>query len=158
MLTELEKRIIAALQGDLPIVAQPYAPIAAELGIDQAQLLNVLSDLADRGVMRRFGATLRHQKSGYTANAMTAWQVPEARMEAVGHIMAGFQEVSHCYRRDPMPQWPYNLYTMIHGKDEADCRRAAEAMAEKSGVQTYILLFSRRELKKTSMKYFSNAK
>jgi DNA-binding Lrp family transcriptional regulator len=68
--------------------------------------------------------------------------------------MAEFKEVSHCYRRDPAPQWPYNLYTMIHGKDEADCRRAADKMAQKTGVQKYKLLFSRREFKKTSMKYF----
>ncbi len=154
MLTELEKKIIAAIQGDMPITASPYAEIAAQLGIEEARLLAVLSDLSTRGVMRRFGATLRHQKSGFTANAMTAWQVEEQDIEVVGRTMAEFKEVSHCYRRDPTPQWPYNLYTMIHGKDEADCRRAADKMAQKTGVQKYKLLFSRREFKKTSMKYF----
>jgi len=107
-------------------------------------------------VIRRFGATLRHQKSGYRANAMTAWQVEEDRMDAVGEIMASFKEVSHCYRRDPTPEWKYNLYTMIHGKDEAHCRHTAEKMARKAGIHNYSLLFSRRELKKTSMHYFSN--
>jgi DNA-binding Lrp family transcriptional regulator len=68
---------------------------------------------------------LRHQKSGFQANAMTAWQVDEDRIEAVGKIMASFREVSHCYRRDPADGWPYNLYTMIHGKSEADCRNTA---------------------------------
>ena len=87
---------------------------------------------------------------------MTAWQVDEDRIEAVGKIMASFKEVSHCYRRDPTPEWPYNLYTMIHGKDEDHCHRAAASMSEKSGVDTYTLLFSRRELKKTSMKYFTD--
>jgi siroheme decarboxylase len=154
MLTELEKKIIAAIQGDMPIVARPYAEIAAQLGIEEARLLEVLSDLSSRGVMRRFGATLRHQKSGFTANAMTAWQVEEQDIEVVGRTMAEFKEVSHCYRRDPTPQWPYNLYTMIHGKDEAACRRAADKMAQKTGVQKYKLLFSQREFKKTSMKYF----
>ena len=156
MLTELEKRIIAVIQGDMPVTVQPYAQIAAELGIGEQQLLEALKDLVRRGVIRRFGATLRHQKSGYTANAMTAWLVEEERIEAVGRIMASFKEVSHCYRRDPTDEWKFNLYTMIHGKDEAHCRRTAERMAEKAGVRQYQLLFSRRELKKTSMKYFSN--
>jgi DNA-binding Lrp family transcriptional regulator len=156
MLTELEKRIIAVIQGDMPVTAQPYARIAAELGIDEQQLLAALRSLMERGVIRRFGATLRHQKSGFAANAMTAWLVDEDRIETVGRIMASFKEVSHCYRRDPTDEWKFNLYTMIHGKDEAHCRRTAEKMAEKAKVQQYELLFSRRELKKTSMKYFSN--
>ena len=156
MLTELEKRIIAAIQGDMPVVVQPYAQIAKALDIEEEQLLKVLKDLVRRGVIRRFGATLRHQKSGYAANAMTAWMVAEDRIDDVGRIMASFKEVSHCYRRDPTEEWKFNLYTMIHGKDEAHCRQIAEKMARKADVEQYQLLFSRRELKKTSMKYFSN--
>ena len=157
MLTKLEKQIIAAIQGDMPITEQPYAQIAEQLNIDESQLLATLRDLAQRGVMRRFGATLRHQKSGFSANAMTAWRVDENRIDAVGKIMAGFAEVSHCYRRDPKPDWPYNLYTMIHGLDEQHCRQTAEKMAAKANVDDYCLLFSRREFKKTSMKYFEAA-
>jgi DNA-binding Lrp family transcriptional regulator len=82
--------------------------------------------------------------------------VEESRIDAVGTIMAQFREVSHCYRRDPTPEWPYNLYTMIHGLDEQHCRSTAEKMAAKAGVQDYCLLFSRREFKKTSMTYFSS--
>jgi DNA-binding Lrp family transcriptional regulator len=156
MLTELEKRIISVIQGDMPVEAQPYARIAQELGIEEQLLLDTLKDLVRRGVIRRFGATLRHQKSGYAANAMTAWIVEEDRVEEVGRIMASFREVSHCYRRDPTEEWKFNLYTMIHGKDEAHCLRTAEKMAEKTAVRQYQLLFSRRELKKTSMKYFTN--
>jgi siroheme decarboxylase len=154
MLTELEKKVVAALQGDMPVIEEPFARIAADIGIDEKTLLGVLDDLVRRGVIRRFGATLRHQKSGYKANAMTAWKVEEERMAEVGQIMASFKEVSHCYRRDPTPLWQYNLYTMIHGADENHCRKTAEMMAQKAGVRTYSLLFSRRELKKTSMKYF----
>jgi DNA-binding Lrp family transcriptional regulator len=156
MLTDLEKRIVALIQGDMPVMARPYAQIAAELGIDEQQLIESLKDLVRRGVIRRFGATLRHQKSGYAANAMTAWLVEEDRIEAVGRIMASFKEVSHCYRRDPTDEWKFNLYTMIHGKDEAHCRRTAEKIAARTDVRQYQLLFSRRELKKTSMKYFSD--
>ncbi len=157
MLTELEKRVIASIQGDIPIVERPYAELARKLGISEQLLLDTLRSLCRRGVIRRFGATLRHQKSGYGANAMTAWQVEEDRVEEVGRIMASFREVSHCYRRDPTPRWPYNLYTMIHGSTEEDCRQVARRMAREAKVDDYTLLFSRRELKKTSMQYFDIA-
>jgi DNA-binding Lrp family transcriptional regulator len=85
---------------------------------------------------------------------MTAWQVDEERIDAVGEIMASFSVVSHCYRRNPAEGWPYNLYTMIHGKSEEDCRNTAKKMAEKASVENYQLLFSRKELKKISMTYF----
>jgi DNA-binding Lrp family transcriptional regulator len=156
MLNDNEKRVIAAIQGDMPICSRPYREMAIQLNLDEDQLLEVLRNLVKRGIIRRFGATLRHQKSGYHANVMVAWQVDESRIEEVGRTMAGFAAVSHCYRRNPTAQWPYNLYTMVHGKDEEKCRRTAEKMAERAGVKTYALLFSRRELKKTSMHYFQN--
>jgi DNA-binding Lrp family transcriptional regulator len=156
MLTDLEKKIIAAIQGDMPVVARPYDHIARQLGIAEEQLLHTLKDLVGRGVIRRFGATLRHQKSGFKANAMTAWKVAEERVDEVGRIMAGFKEVSHCYRRDPSQAWPFNLYTMIHGKDEMHCRRIVEQIAARADIREYQLLFSRRELKKTSMTYFNH--
>jgi siroheme decarboxylase len=157
MLTEIEKKVIASIQGDIPIVSRPYLVLAEAIGITEATFIQTLGSLTERGVIRRFGATLRHQKSGYQANAMTAWQVEEDRIEAVGEIMASFRAVSHCYRRDPADDWPYNLYTMIHGKDEDECRETAREMAERAGVEIYQLLFSRRELKKISMTYFPDA-
>ena len=157
MLTDLEKKVIASIQGDIPIVSRPYQVLAETIGIPEETLIETLQHLTQRGVIRRFGATLRHQKSGFQANAMTAWLVAEDRIEAVGKIMSSFRAVSHCYRRDPADGWPYNLYTMIHGKDEDECRKTARKMAEKSGVETYQLLFSRRELKKISMTYFTDA-
>jgi len=154
MLTDLEKKVIASIQGDIPIVSRPYEILSARIGVSEKTFVETLQALTDRGVIRRFGATLRHQKSGYQANAMTAWQVDEKRIESVGEIMASFRTVSHCYRRDPAEGWPYNLYTMIHGKSEEDCRNTAKEMAKKAGVENYQLLFSRKELKKISMTYF----
>jgi DNA-binding Lrp family transcriptional regulator len=154
MLTELEKRVIASVQGDLPLSPQPYDEIASQLGVSVEQVLETLQSLCDRGVIRRFGATLRHQRSGFTANAMVAWNVPDERVDAVGEIFAEFAEVSHCYHRKPAEGWPYNLYTMVHANDEDACRAIAGKMAEKARVQAYTLLFSRKELKKTSMQYF----
>lgn len=155
MLTDLEKKVVAAVQGDIPICKHPYRELAEQLGISEEAFLTELKALDDRKLIRRFGATLRHQKSGYTANAMVAWIVDEDRVEAVGKIMAAFRQVSHCYRRDPAPDWPYNLYTMVHAMSEVSCRETAAAMAAEADVETYTLLFSVREFKKTSMKYFS---
>ncbi len=153
-LTELEKRIISSIQGDIPITERPFVEIAEKLGVSEETLLESLKSLCDRGVIRRFGATLRHQKSGFEANAMVAWKVDEEVINAVGEKMASFREVSHCYRRNPNPEWPYNLYTMIHAKDEESCWEIARKLSEKTSINNYKLLFSRVELKKTSMQYF----
>lgn len=154
MLSNLEKKIIANIQGDIPISPRPYEDIAQNLQISESELIDALQVLCSKGVIRRFGATLRHQKSGYTANAMTAWQVDEDRADEVGEIMAAFRQVSHCYRRIATDEWPYNLYTMIHGTDETTVHIAAREISKATGVATYKVLFSRKELKKTSMVYF----
>jgi len=154
MLTDLEKKIIASIQEDMAIVERPYLKISEELGIPEETLLETLRELCERGIIRRFGATLRHQKTGFTANAMAAWQVAEDRIEAVGNTMASFKQVSHCYRRNPTDRWPYNLYTMIHANDKASCRQVARQISHQTDVENYALLFSRKELKKTSMVYF----
>ena len=120
------------------------------------KFLEVLSSLHDRNMIRRFGATLKHQKSGFKANAMVAWKVPEERVEEVGSIMASFHEITHCYRRDPAPGWDKNLYTMVHGASEEECFAIAAKISEATGEKDYTLLFSRRELKKTSMQYFES--
>ncbi|MCU0564156.1 MAG: Lrp/AsnC family transcriptional regulator [Desulfobacterales bacterium] len=155
MLTDLEKKVVAAIQQCMPISARPYRELADAAGITEEEMLATLRSLSARGVIRRFGATLRHQRTGYTANAMAAWRVEEERIDAVGRTMAGFRQVSHCYRRNPAPSWPYNLYTMIHAEDEAACRETARQMAQAAAVADYTLLFSREELKKTSMVYFA---
>ncbi len=154
MLTKLEKKVIASIQGDIPITQSPYREMADKLDISEDRFLDILKDLGRRGVIRRFGATLRHQKTGFSANAMTAWKVDEARIEEVGHKMAAHAAVSHCYRRDPAPDWPYNLYTMIHATDVEACRQIAGDLSAETDVKEYQQLFSRRELKKTSMIYF----
>jgi DNA-binding Lrp family transcriptional regulator len=155
MLTELEKKIIASIQGDIPVISRPYLEISKKLKISEETLLKTLKDLCDRGVIRRFGATIRHQKSGFAANAMVAWIVDEKRIEEVGEKMSSFKEVSHCYRRNPTHEWPYNLYTMVHANNKDTCREIAKTMSSETSVENYKLLFSQRELKKTSMKYFT---
>ncbi len=154
MLTEIEKKIIASIQDDIAVTRRPYLEITERLGIPEDTFLTKLQDLCDRGVVRRFGATLHHQQSGFAANVMVAWKVDEDRIAEVGQKMASFSQVSHCYRRNPNDEWPYNLYTMIHAEDEESCKEIARMMSAETSIDTYTLLFSRRELKKTSMEYF----
>ncbi len=156
MLTDLEKKIIALLQTDIPVVKRPFLEMAEKIGITEDEFLKVLKDLDDRNMIRRFGATIKHQKSGFKANAMVAWKVDEDKVEKTGSIMSTFQEITHCYRRNPAPGWRYNLYTMVHATSEEECYAIVKKISEAVGEDDYELLFSRKELKKTSMKYFED--
>lgn len=154
MLSELEKKVISQIQGDLPHGPRPFAEAAARIGIDEEAFLHTIRDLVTRGIIRRFGATLRHQEAGYPSNAMVAWDMPEKDVAAAGKRFARFREVTHCYQRRSHPEWPYNLYTMIHGTSRDHCRRIASRLAEAVTARSHLVLFSEKEFKKTSMRYF----
>jgi siroheme decarboxylase len=154
MLSDLEKRVILALQRDLEIEPRPFKEVADQLELAEEQLLDAIRGLMARGYIRRFGVTLRHQKSGYAANALVAWAVPEAELKTIGQKLAAQRAVTHCYARRPAPSWPYNLYTMVHGRTREDCVNIAARMSEETGIKDYELLFSETELKKTTMRYF----
>ena len=153
-LTPLDKRIIHELQKDLPVISRPFAAVAETIGISESELLEKISEFIANGTIRRFGATLRHQRSGFDSNAMVVWEVSPERAEEVGSIFASFREVSHCYQRPALPNWPYRLFTMIHGSSREVCQEIAKRMADAAGVQDYELLFTEEELKKTTMEYF----
>ena len=154
MIDQVDKKIISLTQGDIPLDERPFAVMAEKIGITEEEFLRRITDLKKRGIIRRFGATLRHQEAGYRSNAMVAWLVPEDRIEEVGKILAGFRGVTHCYERRPQKDWPYNLYTMIHGSNREECYQMAERMSRKAQIKDFTLLFSEEEFKKTSMKYF----
>ena len=154
MIDGLHKEIIRHLQGDLPLTATPFAAVARKIGIDEGELLKRIRELKEQGVLRRFGATLRHWQAGLKANAMVAWRVPKDQVEEVGPLMASVREVSHCYERKPNSKWKYNLFTMVHGKSKQHCREVVGRISEMTGMNDYILLFTRKEFKKTSPEYF----
>lgn len=154
MLSELDKQVIRELQIDLEICSQPFRSLARRLGLSEAEFLQVVQGLIARGYIRRFGATIRHRISGFDANAMVAWAVPSQEIQRVGQMMASFREVTHCYERQVTGSWRYNLFTMIHGKTQAECQEIAQRMADLTGIKDYELLFSDVELKKTTMRYF----
>jgi DNA-binding Lrp family transcriptional regulator len=120
----------------------------------ESEFLERIRALKASGVIRRFGATLRHQEAGFSSNAMVAWIVPDDTIEEIGKAMAEFREVTHCYQRRPQKDWKYNLFTMVHGDDKEACYQVAKRMSQATGMDEYILLFSEKEFKKTSMAYF----
>jgi len=149
-----DKKIIRMIQGDLPVSPTPFGPLAKKLGIEEKEFLKRVRRFIRAGMIRRFGAILRHQIAGYRGNAMAVWSVPEEEIDRISRTMTSFPTVSHCYLRPEHPRWPYNLYTMIHGKSSEDCRKTAKRMARETGIKNYRLLFSKREHKKSSMNYF----
>ncbi|AOY74875.1 AsnC family transcriptional regulator [Clostridium formicaceticum] len=153
-LTELDKKIISVLQEDIPLSSEPYKAIAEALEIEEIELLRRIQKYMDSGILRRIGAVLRHRQAGFTANAMVVWEVEPHRTKEVGTKMATFSEVTHCYERPTHRNWPYNLFTMIHGTNKEACYEMAEELSKTVNVENYRLLFSSEELKKTSMKYF----
>ena len=154
LIDDLDKKIIALIQGDLPLDPRPFAVMADQLGITEDEFMERVRSLKKQGVIRRFGATLYHQEAGFGANAMVAWLVPDEQVDEVGKVMADFREVTHCYQRRPQRDWKYNLYTMVHGDNEDACHQIAQRISQKTGMKEYALLFSRKEFKKTSMQYF----
>ncbi|OPX91662.1 MAG: hypothetical protein A4E54_00159 [Pelotomaculum sp. PtaB.Bin117] len=154
ILTEQDKKIIRALQNGLPLVTRPYQSIAEELEMTEDELVEKIRSFITDGKIRRFGATVRHFELGFVANAMVVWDVPEEKVSETGRIMAGFKEVTHCYRRPRRPGWPYNLFTVVHGQSREYCAGIAKRLSRATGVTNYSLLYSTAELKKSSMRYF----
>ena len=151
---ELDKKIIGLIQGDLPLDPRPFAVMAKSIGITEGEFIKKVRAMKKTGIIRRFGATLRHQEAGFSSNAMVAWLVPDDRIEEVGSAMAEFREVTHCYQRRPWKDWKYNIYTMLHGDTKDECNRVARRISQQTGIAEYVLLFSEKEFKKTSMEYF----
>lgn len=154
-LTELEIQAVRELQRDLALIDEPFRPYAECLGLPTAELFEMAEQFRRRGQMRRFAAVLHHRQAGFRANAMGVWVVPEENIDAIGEKMASFRAVSHCYRRPTYPDWPYTVFTMIHGKSARDCQAVIDAISEATGIEEYSLLYSTTEYKKTRVEYFS---
>lgn len=154
MLTEQDKQIIRELQNGLPLVSRPFKFMAEKLKMTEEEFIAKVRNFIENGQIRRFGAAVRHQDLGYVANAMVVWDVPADEISEVGQMMAGFEEVTHCYQRPRYPGWPYNLFTVVHGQTREECIQSAEKISRATGMEKYRLLFSTAELKKSSMRYF----
>lgn len=155
--SDIERAILRIVQKDLPDSLTPFADIAKEVGTDEATVLALLQRLKKSGAIRRFGATLRHQRAGWNCNAMVAWKIDEKMADEIGHYIAKHPRISHCYYRpSSAPDWQYSFYTMIHGRSEQECLDVVEELRRATQLDEYAILTSLKELKKTSMTYFES--
>jgi DNA-binding Lrp family transcriptional regulator len=154
-LDDLERRTISVVQEDLPLVPQPFAAQGELIGCDEETVLAQLRSFKERKLMRRFAAVMNHRNAGFKANAMGVWAVPEDRLDEIGPQMAGFAAVSHCYRRPTYDDWPYTVFTMVHGRSGRDCEAIIEAIRTETGIEEHALLWSVKEYKKTRVRYFT---
>ena len=154
--TELDVAVIRALQGDMPVVSEPYAPAAAAIGISQDELLAHLESMRDRKALRRVAAILYHRRAGFSANGMGVWAVPEERITEVAPLMASFRGISHCYQRPTYEDWHYSVFTMAHGRSKDECDAILDSIAEESGIEDRRTLYSSTEFKKTRLLYFTD--
>ena len=152
--TERDKEFVRELQRDMDIIDEPFARAAGNLRITEEELFARMKHYEEIGVMRRFAAILRHRQAGFTANGMIVWKVPEDRIAEVGSKLGAFPQVSHCYQRPTYPDWPYNVFSMIHCKTREEANEMAETIQGQIGVDDYRILFSSREFKKTRVEYF----
>jgi len=151
---EAQKALICELQKDLPLVVEPFVQIAEGVNWEVEAVLDQIRYWKSSGLIRRFGARVRHERAGYTANGMVVFEVEPERVDEVGGILAGFNEVSHCYHRPAAPGWPYNMFAMTHSRSQEELKRIADRMVEQAKpIQSNILL-SVKEYKKSSVKYF----
>ncbi len=153
MKTNIDREIIKFIQGDIPVESHPFASLADRLNLSEEEIVEHIKDLQDEGVIRRFAAILRHYNAGFNVNAMVAWKVAVEDADRVGKIMAGFDEVSHCYLRDVPEEFGYNLFSMIHARSDEQIIALLRQLASRTGLSNYIIIKSVRELRKVSMEY-----
>jgi DNA-binding Lrp family transcriptional regulator len=154
-LADLDARLVRATQDGLPLVREPYAAVADALGVSEAQVIERLEAmLADRRV-RRIGVVPNHYALGYTANGMSVWDVDDAGVDALGRQVGALEFVSHCYRRPRrLPDWPFNLFAMVHARSRDEVEARLEVIRSLLGpaLRAHDVLYSTRILKKTGLR------
>ncbi len=154
--TQEDINVIKEVQEDMPLVLRPFEEIGKKIHMASEDVINCLKTFNQVGIMRRMAAILYHRKVGFRANAMGVWKISEDMIEEIATQMASFKSVSHCYRRPTYPDWPYSVFTMVHGRSIEDCKSLLRTLSELTGVKEYDALYSSKEYKKTRLKYFSD--
>jgi DNA-binding Lrp family transcriptional regulator len=151
-----ERALVAEIQAGLPLVAQPYAEVAARLGVDEARVIEALARMRGDGTIKRLGVIVRHRELGYHANAMVVWDIDDDRVDEIGGRFGRAPFVTLCYRRPRRPPaWCYNLFTMIHGRDREHVLRLAAELERSAADEVHQreVLFSRRRFKQRGARY-----
>lgn len=155
ILDEMDRRIVLATQHGLPLTPRPYSTVAESLGITGEEVMQRLQRMLDEGIIRRIAAVPNHYRLGYTANGMSVWNVPDDNVDALGKQVGELAFVSHCYRRPRhLPDWPYNLFAMVHASTHEEAMDKVAQIAQLLGEydRGHEVLFSRRILKKTGLR------
>ena len=155
LLDAIDRALIVATQGGLPLVARPYEQIGAQVGISGDEVMRRLQSMLATGIIRRIGAVPNHYAIGWTANGMTVWDVADERVDELGAAVGALDFVTHCYRRPrALPDWPYNLFAMVHGSSRQEVGDKALRIAELLGqaCRASDILYSTRILKKTGLR------
>ena len=155
VLDAFDRALIAAVQSGLPLVARPYEAVGAMLGVPGEQVRERLEHMLAQGLVRRIGAVPNHYRLGFTANGMSVWDVADDQVDALARQVAQLTGVSHCYRRTRrLPEWPYNLFAMLHGRSRDEVQRQADVVAALLGpaCRAHDILYSTEILKKTGLR------
>jgi siroheme decarboxylase len=150
-----DKKIILALNRPLGIMSRPFAAAARKLGWKESRLLDNIRAYKKQGLIRRFGFVLAHRNIGFKSNVLVAWKVPAGSFARAENIFKAAEEISHCYQRKTFPDWPYNVYTMVHGADRQSCWKLIRELSRKAGIKDYRVFFTLKELKKTKADIWS---
>jgi siroheme decarboxylase len=154
-LTDFEVGLVRALQKPIELISEPFLEATRALGISESEFIAGAERLKEQGRMRRFAAVLRHRLAGFTANGMSVWRVPQDRIDEVGEYMASLVAVTHCYLRPSYPEWPYNIFAMVHGKNREECEAAVTSIAAATGIDEHTIIYSSTEFKKARLRYFA---
>jgi len=155
MIDTLDRQIIQTTQAGLPLVAEPYRAIAEQLGVSEHDVMARMTRMQQVGIIRRIAAVPNHYALGYRHNGMTVWDVDDRHVDALGSRVAELPFVSHCYQRPRhLPDWPYNLFAMVHGRSEDDAERQVAIIADLLGAYArgHEVLYSTKILKKTGLR------
>lgn len=155
-ITTDDRALIKAVQRGLPISSRPYAEIAEQLGTTELDVISRLQQLMDKGAIKRYGVVVRHKELGYTANGMVVWDIPDDRVDEIGMCIGKYSSVTLSYRRPRrLPEWSYNLFTMIHGSDREEVTKKVEEIVNSCGLQDikHTILFSTRRFKQRGASY-----
>jgi DNA-binding Lrp family transcriptional regulator len=154
-LTELDHRIIKCTERGLPLALRPFAAIASEVGASEEEVISRFRQMKEAGVIRRIAAVPNHYKLGFVSNGMTVWDVDDDKISELGKRVGSLDCVSHCYKRPRhLPDWPYNLFAMVHGRNKSEVQTHAEKILSllKPSLRSYDILFSSEILKKTGFR------
>lgn len=153
-LSEKEKQVVSYLQGNIPITAELFKDIAKALNFDENELLDILSNWQEKGALKRISCIIRHQLFGFKGNAMCVWKVPENKIDELGAKLADRHDVSHCYQRKMLPEFPYNLYAMVHAESCEGVKGKFRELEQMEDIGNGRMLLSSKELKKSSPVYY----